>query len=65
MEIIIWIVKKTPPSTIKQTKNTLWDVGIDVSKTTITRRIHQHKLAQNKMQTNDKSQGQNSDFSLL
>ncbi|XP_035256553.1 uncharacterized protein LOC118218166 [Anguilla anguilla] len=41
---ILSIVKKKPFSTAEQIKNTLQDVGVDVSKTTIRRRLHQHNF---------------------
>ncbi|KAG5857000.1 hypothetical protein ANANG_G00013880 [Anguilla anguilla] len=41
---ILSIVKKKPFSTAEQIKNTLQDVGVDVSKSTIRRRLHQHNF---------------------
>uniref|UniRef100_A0AAY5L3B0 SAP domain-containing protein n=1 Tax=Esox lucius TaxID=8010 RepID=A0AAY5L3B0_ESOLU len=38
------IVKKNPFSTVEQIKNSLQDLGIVVSKSTIRRRLHQHNL---------------------
>ena len=39
--IIISLVKKNPFTTVGQIKNTLQEVGICVSKSTIKRRLHQ------------------------
>lgn len=38
---ILSMVKKTPLTTAQQIKNTLLDAGVDVSKSTIRRRLHQ------------------------
>ncbi|KAJ8288409.1 hypothetical protein COCON_G00010680 [Conger conger] len=43
-EKILSIVKKKPFSTAEQIKNTLQNVGVDVSTTTIKRRLHQHNF---------------------
>ncbi|KAJ8353878.1 hypothetical protein SKAU_G00214450 [Synaphobranchus kaupii] len=39
---ILSIVKKKPFSTVEEIKNTLQDTGVDVSATTIKRRLQQH-----------------------
>ncbi len=39
--IILSLVKKTPFTTVGQIKNTLQEVGVCVSKSTIKRRLHQ------------------------
>ena len=41
--IIISLVKKNPFTTVGQIKNTLQEVGVSVSKSTIKRRLHQSK----------------------
>ncbi|KAL0970185.1 hypothetical protein UPYG_G00238470 [Umbra pygmaea] len=57
-QIMLGIVEDNPFSTVQQIKNTLQDVGIDVSKSTIKRRLSQHKpRGYHNMQTTESPAG--------
>ncbi|KAJ8353881.1 hypothetical protein SKAU_G00214480 [Synaphobranchus kaupii] len=66
---ILSIVKKKPFLTAIQIKNTLQDIGVDVSTTTIKRRLHQHNYkwftTRCKPQDNMASQSQDQSGMLL
>jgi hypothetical protein len=63
--IILSMVNKPPLTTAQQIKNTLLDTVVDVSKSTICRRLHQQDYrVQYKMQTTDKPEEQKGEITV-